>query len=152
LTICGELLPDYETFLTDLLRQPGVTLRGFTADVPEVLAEADVLLLPSVTEGSALVTYEAMGSGCVPLVSSAAGAPIRHETDGLVHDVGEVGELAAQLRRLATRPDELERLRQGCLAARQQLTWEAAGRVLAGAYRTCLDQYATQSRSRTAFS
>ena len=30
---------------------------------------ADVLLLPTIEEGSALVTYEAQGAGCVPLVS-----------------------------------------------------------------------------------
>ena len=47
--------------------------------------------LASLTEGSALVTFEAQGSGCVLCVSDAAGADCRPGLDALVHPAGDVG-------------------------------------------------------------
>ena len=72
--IAGRLQPDYEASLLPLLENPSVRRLGFVDDVPSLLGSADVLLLPSWTEGSALVVLEAQASGCVPLVSEATGA------------------------------------------------------------------------------
>lgn len=43
------------------------------SDVPALLAQSDVLILPSTNEGLALVCYEAIEQGCVP-ISSDVGA------------------------------------------------------------------------------
>ena len=99
-----------------------------------VLAGADVLILPSVEEGSALVSYEAMGSGCVPVVSRAVGAPVVHGESGLVHEPRDVGTLSEQLASLATDRELLAGLRAGAISASTDLTWRAAGRRLAALY------------------
>ena len=77
-----------------------------------------MLLLPSIEEGSALVTYEAQVAGCVPLVSTAAGAMLDHDVHGLVHEAGDVATLTAQLDLLAGDPGTLERLRAGAWRTR----------------------------------
>ena len=52
---------------------------GHGHDVPELMRSSDVLVLPSIEEGSALVCNEAIASGCVPLVSARPGAaPAAH--------------------------------------------------------------------------
>jgi glycosyltransferase involved in cell wall biosynthesis len=134
LDVYGDILPAYRASLGPQLGQPGVRVHGFAADVSAALADADVLVLPTLTEGSALVTYEALGSGCVPLVSDTSGAPVEHGVTGLVHRAGAAQELATHLRRVAGSPDLLRRLRDGALACREQWTWEAAGRRLVAAY------------------
>lgn len=50
-----------------------IALKPAGADVPETLEQADILLLPSNNEGLALVCYEALAHGCIP-ISTDVGA------------------------------------------------------------------------------
>jgi D-inositol-3-phosphate glycosyltransferase len=136
--VCGSIIPDYRRVLAPMLGHPSIRELGFVTDPGTILRSADVLVFPTVSEGSALVTYEAMASGCVPLVSDAAGACTRHMSDGLVHHVGDVGSLTKHLHLLAEDRALLARLRQGALSRRGELSWEAAARALGDAYRTGL--------------
>lgn len=138
--IAGRVWPPYGELLAAQLADPSVEVLGFVDDTPALVAGADVLLLPSYTEGSALVTYEALGTGCVPLVSVAAGAPVRDGVDGLVHEVGDVQTLTAHLAGLVKDPDELRRMRLAAIEGRDELTWTAAGRQLAEAYHSVLER------------
>jgi glycosyltransferase involved in cell wall biosynthesis len=113
---------------------------GFVTDVPRLMATADILLLPTATEGSALVTYEAMGSGVVLLASEAAGADARHDEDALIHAVGDVDELTRQLDRLDCDRGLLTRLRARGLQRRDELSWAAAGARLSRVYRDRLSR------------
>jgi glycosyltransferase involved in cell wall biosynthesis len=135
LVVAGRLEAPYEAALRPLTDRASVRLIGFQRDTGGLLRGSDVLLLPSLSEGSALVTYEAMASGVVPLVSSAAGAPVVDGVDGLVHDVGDVETLAAQLRLLHSDRHRLQRLRAAGLRRRDELNWAAAAKTLDGAYR-----------------
>src|SRR6267142_1319510 len=60
------------------------------------------MALPKLEEGSALVTYEAMGVG-LPLLTSpvGAGSVVRHDKEGLVVDPHSEEHLIAALRRMA---------------------------------------------------
>ncbi len=128
------MLPAYADLLADELAHPSVRVVGFSHDVGAVLAASDVLVLPTIEEGSALVTYEAQGAGCVPLVSTAAGAVLEHDVQGLVHIPRDVQTLTAQLDTLAGDRATLRRLSAGALAHAPELTWDAAADVLISAY------------------
>ncbi len=138
--IYGDLDPAYLKHLGDLLDQPGVQMAGFTSDPVAALLESDVLLLPTVEEGSALVTYEAQVTGCVPLVSTAAGAMLTDGVEGLVHEVGDVATLSQHLDLLYGNPAELARLRHNALQHAPQLSWTAASERLVAAYRNAIDR------------
>ena len=86
--IAGEFLPAYAEKLAPLLANPSIRVLGHRTDVPELMRKSDILVLPSIEEGSALVTYDARGSGCVLLVSDAAGASCTHGENALVHSGG----------------------------------------------------------------
>lgn len=85
------------------LRQ-AVTLHPADSDVPALLGQADAVLMPSANEGLALVCYEAIAAGCVP-VATDVGAQREIVPQGtLVHRAPyrTVAESAAAIQRLLT--------------------------------------------------
>jgi glycosyltransferase involved in cell wall biosynthesis len=132
--VCGAMEPDYGRVLAPLLAHPSIELHGFVADPAALMRESDVLVFPSLEEGSALVTYEAQACGCVLLVSEATGARCRDAVDGLVHRPGDVDALTEHLRVLSRDPATLRRLRDESIRASRGLSWRDAGRELAEIY------------------
>jgi glycosyltransferase involved in cell wall biosynthesis len=154
LLIAGELTQEYkERFAADL-SHPSIVQLGHRSDVPRLMQGADILLMPSIEEGFALVCAEAIGAGCVPLASNACTEMCRHMENALVHQVGDVATLRQQITDLHDRPELLAELRAGALRSREEWTWTAAGRMLAAAYeqaiRNCehIDRFAFRPASQ----
>jgi glycosyltransferase involved in cell wall biosynthesis len=139
--IAGEFLPAYAEKLAQMLSHPSVRVLGHRNDVPELMRNSDVLVLPSIEEGSALVTFEARGSGCVLLVSEATGAVCRHLETGLLHRVGDVTALTQQITMLYRDRALLEKLRRASLNTAGEITWTAAGKRLLQVYRETIAEY-----------
>lgn len=133
--IAGEFLPAYREKLVSMLAHPSVEVLGHRNDVPELMRKSDILVLPSIEEGSALVTSDARASGCVLLVSEAAGALCHHMEDGLVHRAGDVEALTQNISMLHEDRALLERLRAESLRTAPEITWTAAGAKLLDVYR-----------------
>lgn len=136
--IAGRFVPGYAERLSAMLAHPSVEVLGHRSDVEQLMRHSDLFVLPSIEEGSALVTSEARGSGCVLLVSNAAGAMCRHLDDALVHRVGDVAALAGHIDALDADRSLLDRLRRTSLAGVAALTWDAAGVRLLRVYRETL--------------
>ena len=136
--IAGAIDPDYRAVLGPLLAHPSVHEHGHVGDPAALMRSCDVLVLPSLEEGSALVTYEARACGCVLVVSDHSGAPCTDGVDALVHPAGDVHALTAHLRALAADRELLERLRAASLAGARDLTWSQAGKALIDAYAATL--------------
>lgn len=130
----GSIDVGYDAVLEPLMRTARLEHHGHVADPGALMREADVLVLPSVEEGSALVTYEARGSGCVLVVSDHSGAHCRDGEDALVHPAGDVDALARHFALLAGDPAALERLRAASVAGISELTWDASAHALRAAY------------------
>jgi len=136
--IAGEFLPAYAEKLTPMLSHPSVRVLGHRTDLPDLMRDSDILILPSIEEGSALVTAEARGCGCVLLVSDAAGANCTHMRDALVHRAGDVTTIAQHITALHQDRSLLEALRVASLSAAQDFTWELAGLKLFDIYTEAL--------------
>lgn len=132
--IVGAILPAYRERIDDLLRDDSVHLKGFVSDVGAVFREVDALILPSLTEGSALVTYEAQACGCICLVSDATGAWIEDGEDGFVHAAGDAGRLEEHLRLVANDVDRRTRMKEAAARNARRFTWRRAGERLREAY------------------
>lgn len=69
------------------LQQPHIHWLGFRQDVASILRQADIFLLPSISEGFSISTVEAMMSG-VPVIATRSGGPeeiiINGETGKLI--------------------------------------------------------------------
>jgi len=137
--IAGEFLPAYAKKLAPMLAHPSVKVLGHRNDVPELMRKSDIMVLASIEEGFGLVCTEAMGSGCVPLVSDACTDICKHMDNALVHRVGDVKTLTQQITMLHEDRKLLEKLRSSGLRTVPEVTWSAAGVKLLNAYRAIVN-------------
>jgi glycosyltransferase involved in cell wall biosynthesis len=136
--IAGSFVPGYAEKLAPLLKHPSVRVLGHRHDMPELMRKSDILVLPTIEEGSALVTSEARGSGCVLVVSDAAGALCKHMENALVHRPGDIETLTRHITMLNQDRELMERLRAASLRTLPEITWTAAGVKLLQVYRDVL--------------
>jgi len=139
--IAGEFLPAYAQKLAPMLAHSSVRVLGHRNDIPELMRQSDVLILPSIEEGYGLVIAEAMGSGCVPLASDACTESCRHMVTGMTHHVGDVKTLTEQITILHEDRGLLERLRAESLRTAPEITWRAAGVRLLEVYRQAIEAH-----------
>jgi glycosyltransferase involved in cell wall biosynthesis len=136
--IAGGFIPGYAEKLAPMLSHPSVKVLGHRNDIPELMRKSDILILPSIEEGFGLVVAEAMGSGCIPLISDACTDICKHRQHGMIHHVGDVEALTRQITELHQDRALLEKLRDASIGAIPQITWTAAGVRLVEAYREVL--------------
>jgi glycosyltransferase involved in cell wall biosynthesis len=101
------------------------------SSMPAQYAWADVLLLPSLCEGSSGATYEALVAG-VPVVTTLnAGSLVRDGEDGFVLPIRDADGIAERLQHLADEPERLARMSRAASARQTELTFEGyQGRLL----------------------
>ena len=95
------------------------------AEITSQYRWADVVVVPSVCEGSAMVTYEARGCGVPIIVTPNAGASFSPGVEGLEIPVRDVEAIAQTLDRLAGDRQEVRELREGAIANRLSLGRDA---------------------------
>jgi glycosyltransferase involved in cell wall biosynthesis len=105
------------------------------------MRKSDILVLPTIEEGFGLVCTEAMGSGCVPVVSEACTDICRHMENSLVHKIGDVEALTKHITMLHEDRQLLAKLRFAGLSIVPEITWNAAGEVLLKTYREVIDSH-----------
>jgi glycosyltransferase involved in cell wall biosynthesis len=75
-----------------------------TSDVASWLRQIDIFVLSSDTESFPNALLEAMACGCCVVASRVGGVPelVRHATNGLLFEAGDVNQLVAHLRTVAS--------------------------------------------------
>jgi hypothetical protein len=82
--------------------------------VREHYAWADVFLLPSLCEGSATVTYEALACGVPVIATPNTGSIVREGVDGFIVPIRDPEAIAAKLELFISQPDLLETMSRNC--------------------------------------
>jgi len=127
LWLVGRVLPECRPILRRYLDLPGLRLIGHLDDPVEAYQQADVFVFPSIEEGSALVTYEALACGLPVVTTPNAGSVARDGVEGFIVPIRDVDALAERLERL--RADEGLRREMGkaARARAEEFTWENHG-------------------------
>jgi glycosyltransferase involved in cell wall biosynthesis len=115
----GELRAALQRMVWDLGLDQQVALAGAVSDVPAFLAEQDICVLCSRSEGLSNAVLEYMAAGRAIVATAVGGTPhlIEPGRHGLLVPAGDAGALAAALRRLLDEPGLAGRL---AAAARQR--------------------------------
>lgn len=87
LVIVGSIDPGIEHIVKPYRNDSRFEFINFTKNIEQYFKQADVFLLPSLEEGSPLVTYLAIGAGLPCIVSPMGGdGVIRHGVEGYILD------------------------------------------------------------------
>jgi glycosyltransferase involved in cell wall biosynthesis len=87
------------------------------------MAAADVFVFPSLFEGSAVVTYEALACGLPSVVTPDAGSVVRDGVEGLLVPAGDVGRLAEGMERLGSDPELRASLGRAARRRAEEFDW-----------------------------
>ena len=119
---CVEYLREIEEYVQQHKLEDNILFAGYQEDAITFLRGMDVFVFPSRDELYSLVMLDAMAMG-LPVVAARAGGNLLQVDDGrngLLYTVGDSRDLASNITRYLTHPDE--RLRHG--AAAQQFVGE----------------------------
>lgn len=124
----GWYKPDHELVKTYGDR---VTFTGLRHDIPQVLRDADIFVLPSYSEGLSNALMEAMSSGCACIASDVGGNRflIENGVSGFLFPAGDREALASHIRRLAQDPGKRRTLGENARKRIQSVfSWDTVGK------------------------
>lgn len=90
------------------------------SEMPELFQWAQVFILPSIVEGSAAATYEALMTGLPVIATRNAGTIIQDDVDGFIVPVANVEALVDTISSYADDPDLYARHAAGAVLARER--------------------------------
>ena len=108
----GPQRKELQAYVEQLGVQEHVHFLGFRLDARAIIGLLDVLVVPSLSEGTPLVTLEAMSAG-VPVVASAVGGipeQVRHQSEGILVPPGDALALGEAVLHLLQNPTWMQQL------------------------------------------
>jgi len=109
------------------------------AEMPERMAAADVFVFPSLFEGSAVVTYEALACGLPSVVTPNAGSVVRDGIEGFAVPPRDVRSLAQRMERLGCDPALRARMASAARARALEYDWPRYHQALASVVEQVMD-------------
>lgn len=134
----GRIKSDVERFLK---KYPGnYRFLGHVSEneIRKLFLTSSAYILPSLEEGSALSTYEAMAAGLPQIVSTNTGSMARDGKEGFVVPIRDVKALKEKIRYLYENPDERKRMGRSAKRYVRNFTWDEYGKNIIKAYKRML--------------
>jgi glycosyltransferase involved in cell wall biosynthesis len=98
--------------------------------IAEEFAAADVFVLPSLAEGSAEASYEALASGVPVITTGASGSVVRDGVEGRIVPERDPASVAAAIEELVEDRTKRERMSAAARKRAMEFTWEKYGERL----------------------
>ncbi len=118
------------------------------SEMPAQYAWADVLVLPTISEGSANVCYEALAAGLPVITTPHAGSVVRDGLEGFLVPIRSSEQLSEKILKLDQDTNLWQTMSENALARAQEFTWDRyAARLLAAVGRL----FETQSQKPAEF-
>jgi glycosyltransferase involved in cell wall biosynthesis len=115
----ADLMADLEVLMAQLQVSEQMHFIGFLDDSAGFLAQLDMFVLSSSSEGFSISTIEAMATS-LPIIATRCGGPeeiVQQGSDALLVDTDDPGALAGAISRLINEPDLARRLREEAKAS-----------------------------------
>lgn len=113
-------------------------LHGYVDDIYEFYRKADIVLLPSEHDNYPTTAIEAIGNGCVVIITNTCGFSRFQETQECegIFVVDNGVEMAKCFHSLIERPDDIPSLQRAAYDLSTSMTWENIGKTYSELYQT----------------
>jgi glycosyltransferase involved in cell wall biosynthesis len=151
LTVLGAGVPDEAirgAFPTSVRERVRPVRTVSEAETAAAFARADVLLLPSLFEGTPLVLMEALSSGLPVVTTATCGMKdiIRDGENGLLIPIRSPGAIVTAVDRLFADPQLRERLGRAGQLSGEEFTWDQVAAPVAEVYRRLIEGRPARTR------
>ncbi|OGJ12708.1 hypothetical protein A3K62_01215 [Candidatus Pacearchaeota archaeon RBG_16_35_8] len=137
LLIIGKPTEETKPLLNQYMNREDIKFLGHQNPFP-YYKKSDVFVFPTLSEGSALVTYEALGLGLPQIVTENSGSVIRNGKEGFIIPIKDINSLKRKIKYLYGHPRERERMAKNSIKLAKKYPWENYGKTLIKAYRKAL--------------
>ena len=129
LKLVGSIEPSARHLVEPYLNRHGIEHVPFTSDLRSVYLNADVFLLPSLEEGSPLVTYLALGAGLPSIVSPMGGGGIINDGyEGLILDPHNADGWIDSIRKVFSDTEFRQKISSNAYNKAEEYLWSNVGR------------------------
>jgi glycosyltransferase involved in cell wall biosynthesis len=128
-----DTLPKVRATLSEAVELTGAVPRS---EIGKHFAWADLFLLPSLCEGSATVTYEALAAGLPVICTPHAGSVVRDGIDGVIVPIRNADAIVEAVDRLNRHPDLRRAMAESAKRRAAEFDLRAYGRRLVAALRS----------------
>jgi starch synthase len=118
--------------------------------MPACMAAAEVFVFPSLFEGSAVVTYEALACGLPSVVTPSAGSVVRDGIEGFVVPPRDVDRLAERMEQLGNEPELRARMADAARSRAESFDWPRYHDALVAVVRSTLGSNRNPAHDRPA--
>jgi len=137
LIIVGRVWGDAENIVSKYRKNKTIKFIGF-AEPKKYYSKSDVFVFPSIEEGSALVTYEAMASGLPLITTFNSGSIARNGKEGFILPIRDIKTLKAKIKYMYDNPKKAIQMGVAARKHVENFTWERYGENLVKAYERVL--------------
>jgi len=136
LWIVGQVHEEVVPLLTPYRNAPGIRFFGHVKEGAErFYRQASVFVLPSIVEGAAKTTFEAMSAGLPVLTTPNAGSAVRDGLDGFIVPIRDPEVIREKLVLLFENRDYGRELGNSARIRMREFTWDAYEKRLVSLYR-----------------
>lgn len=128
LLIAGSVQKEVSDLATDFASNESVKFLGWRDDIDELYQRADAFVFPSIEEGSAYVTYEAMAAG-LPLITTPNSGWVGEEGEhGIEVPIRTPDAVAEAIQQLHRNPSDRREMGEAARElAESEYTWDRYG-------------------------
>jgi glycosyltransferase involved in cell wall biosynthesis len=134
LILRGRIHPNAKKIIDSYRQKINLKTPGW-GDPKEDYSKSDVFVFPSIEEGSALVSYEAMASGLPIVATFNTGSVARDGIDGFVIPIRNIDILAEKIRYFYDNPEEAKRMGTNARQNIEKYNWNEYEENIVKAYR-----------------
>ena len=124
LIIAGAIDDTIRPVLSKYARNQNIKFTGFLKDPSSIYRDAHVFVFPSLEEGSAKVTFEAMASGMPVITTANSGSIVRDSIDGFIITPADATAIKEKILYFYENPGELKVMGANAVERAKPYTWE----------------------------
>ncbi len=124
LVLAGSIDDNIKPILSKYNDIENIVFKGFLKDVSGVYKESSIFVFPSLEEGSAKVTYEAMAAGLPVITTKNSGSVVRNGLDGFIIPVRDTEAVREKISYLFENPEIAKTMSTNALENIKQYSWQ----------------------------